>query len=47
VNCRISRHPIYDAARNLFDRRGVHLKSAGYEDLRQAIHAEPAYQDLR
>jgi hypothetical protein len=53
LNRRISKHPIYDAAnevasaRHLFDRRGVHLKSADCEDLRQAIHQEPAYQDLK
>ena len=53
LNRRIGGHPIYDvanelaAARHLFDRRGVHLKSADCEDLRQAIHLEPAYQDLK
>ena len=53
LNRRISGHPIYDAAnelassRKLFERRGVHLKSDDCEDLRQAIHAEPAYQDLK
>ena len=52
LNRRLSGHPIYDAAnelagaRRLFDRRGVHLTSSDCEDLRQAIHREPAYQDL-
>jgi hypothetical protein len=52
LNRRLSGHPIYDAAnelagaRRLFDRRGVHLTAADCEDLRQAIHREPAYQDL-
>ena len=53
VNRRITGHPIYDAAnalassRHLFDRRGVHLKSEDCKDLRQAIHSEAAYQDLK
>lgn len=53
VNRRIKGHPIYDAAneladsRKLFERRGVRLKSEDCESLRQAIHADPAYQDLQ
>jgi hypothetical protein len=53
VHRRIKGHPIYDAAnelasaRGLFERRGVHLTAADCESLRQAIHAEPAYQDLQ
>jgi hypothetical protein len=53
VHRRIRGHPIYDAAnelarsRGLFDRRGIHLTSSECEALRQAIHAEPAYQDLQ